>query len=63
MIRARAEKEKSTRNGTTKISKNTKKVSIMNLSGSRHELTKNVDAMENVTTSNPEIHWLPMRWR
>jgi hypothetical protein len=56
MIRARAEKEKSTRNGTTKISKNTKKVSIMNLSGSRHELTKNVDAMENVTTSNPEIH-------
>jgi hypothetical protein len=60
VIRDRAEKEKSTRNGTTKILKNTKKVSIMNLSGSRHELTKNVDAMENVVI--PRYTRLPTMW-
>jgi hypothetical protein len=42
-----------------KVSKNTKKMSIVELCGSRNELTQNMNNMTNVRTSNPKVNKAP----
>ena len=42
-----------------KVLKNTKKVSIVELCGSKNELTQNINIMRNVRTSNPKVNKAP----
>jgi hypothetical protein len=49
--RARAREEQLTRDGSTKILKNTKEVSVVELGRSSDKLTQNVNNMRNVRTS------------
>jgi hypothetical protein len=52
-------KEQTTRDCTTKVAENTKKMSTVELGGSRDELTQNMNSMRNVRTSNPKINKAP----
>ena len=53
--RAGAGEEQATGDGTAKISKDTKKVTIVDASGSRYELTQNVNGIGYIRTSDTEI--------
>ena len=56
MERARARKEQQSRSGAVKIPKNTKKVGVVELGGSRDKLTQYIDRMRDVrTSSDPKI--------
>ena len=57
--RVGARKEQAAGDGTTKVAADTKKVSIVELCGSRNELTQNMNNMENVRTSNPKVNTTP----
>jgi len=53
--RARARKEQPSRSGAGKIPKNTKKVGVVEMGGSRDKLTLYMDNMRDVKTSDPKI--------
>jgi len=53
--RARVREEQSTRDGSTKISKNPKKMRVVKLSRSRDKLTKDMNSMRDVRTSDPKV--------
>src|SRR5438105_5531035 len=53
--RAGAGEEQATVDGTAKITKDTKKVTIVDASGSRHELTQNVNGIGYIRTSDAKI--------
>ena len=56
---AGARKEQAIGDGTMEVAENTKKVSIVELCGSRNELTQNMNSMKNVRTSNPKVNKAP----
>jgi hypothetical protein len=57
--RTRAREEKAARDSSTKISQNTKEVSIVDLGRSRDKLTQDVDRMRNVRTGDPKVNKAP----
>jgi hypothetical protein len=54
--RAGARKEQTTVNGSSKVPKDTKKVTIVDASGSKHELTQNVDNIGDIKTSYAKVY-------
>jgi hypothetical protein len=52
-----------TKDSPLKITKNTKKMTIVKLGGSRNKLTQNMHNIGNIRTSDSKINKTPTRWR
>src|SRR3954470_21614504 len=56
---ARTRKEKATSDRTTKITKNTEKMTIVNSGRSRNKLTQNMNGIRDVRTSDSKVDKTP----